>query len=432
MKLFKVDENRFTHDYNQMLRIIILNSLGFFFLGFWLPIIARSNMGATAFQISLVVVTNVIGRMTSGFIIGFIVDRIKSRTSLVLIGSFGRAIAYFIIYAAFISNQILLLGIGHGTLGFMAGVFWIPFNILVAEKSNKDNRSQAYGKRDSINAIGQMIGAVFGFTLIMIASAYTNNPVIIYSAIPIYGISNLFAGILFYRKVDETVQFSSSPSDTSKNHQTDTKFFTSKSMIIGAFFLVSILFMGSINGSIARPFLNIYIIENIESNINLVLWAYLPAGLLATLLAPKLGAIVDKLPPLLGITITSSLGALMTFFLINSANIWLFSTFLLFDLAIGMSAGLIFANLMSRISTEHRGKIFGVGDFFAFLGSVIGPILGGIVWDLISPKFPFIISIFVELSLIPLYLAAVYLLLPHMAESYDIKKKNKILSEFEV
>jgi len=422
MKFFKVNENRFTYDYNQMLRIIILNSLGFFFLGFWLPIIARSNMNATALQISLVVVTNVIGRMISGFIIGFIVDRIKSRTSLVLIGSIGRAIAYFIIYAAFISNQIVILGIGHATLGFMAGVFWIPFNIMVAEKSNKDHRSQAYGKRDSINAVGQIIGSLFGFSIIMIASYYTDNPVILFAAIPIYGVSNLIAGILFYRKVDEKVHFRSSPSDSSENHQTNAKFFTSKSMIIGAFFLISILFMGSINGSIARPFLNIYIIENIESNVNLVVWAYLPAGLLATLIAPKLGAFVDKLPPLVGISITSSLGALMTWFLINSANIWLFSIFLLFDLAIGMSAGLIFANLMSRISTEHRGKIFGVGDLFAFLGSVIGPILGGIVWDLISPKFPFIISIFVELSLIPLYLAAVYLLLPHMAESYESKK----------
>jgi MFS family permease len=92
-------------------------------------------------------------------------------------------------------------------------------------------------------------------------------------------------------------------------------------------------------------------------------------------------------------------------------------------MAIGMSGGLIFQNLYSRISAEHRGKIFGVGDFFSFLGAVIGPLLGGLVMDLISPQFPFIISIFVELSLIPLYLAAVYLLLPHMEESYEIIKK---------
>ena len=424
-RIFKIDESRFTSDYNQMLTIIILNSLGFFFLGFWISIVARVDMGASNFQIGLVVVSNVIGRMISGFYIGFIADRIKSRTSLVLIGSFGRAISYFIIYASFIANHILLLGIGYFILGHMAGIFWVPFNMFVAEKSSKDHRSQAYGKRDSINAIGQIIGGTFGFTLLMVTSAYTDNPIIIYSAIPIYGIANFIAGIIFYRKVDESIKFSNLIIDSSDNTSNDTfsknKIFNSTSMIIGAIFLISLLFLGSINGNIARPYLNIYVIENIESNINLVVWAYLPTGLLATLLAPKLGVLVDKLHPLVGITVTSSLGALMTWFLINAANIWTFSFLLLFDMAIGMSAGLIFQNLYSRISTEHRGKIFGVGDFFAFLGAVIGPLLGGIVMDLISPQFPFIISIFVELSLVPLYLAAVYLLLPHMEESYESK-----------
>ncbi|MBA7621784.1 hypothetical protein ES703_29150 [subsurface metagenome] len=424
-RLFKIDENRFTSDYNQMLTIIILNSLGFFFLDFWISIVARLDMGASNFQIGLVIVANVIGRMISGIYIGFIADRIKSRTSLVLIGSFGRGFAYFIIYASFISNHILLLGIGYFILGHMAGIFWVPFNMFVAEKSSKDHRSQAYGKRDSINAVGQIIGGVFGFTLLMFTSAYTDNPIVIYSAIPIYGIANFIAGIIFYRKVDESIKFSNLNNDSINDIPNDlsqkNKFFNSTSMIIGAIFLVSLLFFGSINGSIARPYLNIYVIENIESNINLVVWAYLPTGLLATLLAPKLGVLVDKLHPLVGITVTSSLGALMTWFLINAANIWAFSFLLLFDMAIGMSAGLIFQNLYSRISTEHRGKIFGVGDFFAFFGAVIGPLLGGIVMDRISPQFPFIISIFVELSLIPLYLAAVYLLLPHIAESYERK-----------
>ena len=92
-RIFKIDENRFTSDYNQMLTIIILNSLGFFFLGFWISIIAKESMGASFFQIGMVFVANVIGRMLSGLYIGFIADRIKSRTSLVLIGSFGRAIS---------------------------------------------------------------------------------------------------------------------------------------------------------------------------------------------------------------------------------------------------------------------------------------------------------------------------------------------------
>lgn len=426
-RLFKVDESRFTSDYHQMLTIIILNSLGFFFLGFWISIVAKENMGASFFQIGMVFVANVIGRMLSGFYIGFIADRIESRTSLVLIGSFGRAFSYFIIYASFITNDILLLGIGYFILGHMAGIFWVPFNMFVAEKSNKDNRSQAYGMRDSINAVGQIIGGLFGFPLLMVLSAFTKNPFLIYSAIPIYGIANFIAGLLFYYKVDESVKFYNPDEEINENisieKSQNNKVFTSPSMIIGAIFIILLLFLGSINGNIARPYLNLYIIENIESNINLVVWAYLPTGLLATLLAPKLGILVDKLHPLVGITLTSSLGALTTWFLINAANIWMFSFLLLFDLAIGMSAGLIFQNLYSRISSEHRGKIFGIGDFFAFLGAVIGPLLGGMVMDLISLQFPFIISIFVELSLIPLYLAAVYLLLPHMEESYDINSQ---------
>jgi MFS family permease len=428
LSLLKIDESRFTHDYNQMLMIVVLNSLGFFFIGFWIPLVAIANMTSSLIAISLVVTSNVFGRMISGFIVGFITDRIKSRTKLVLLGSFGRAIAYFIIYASFITSQILVLGIGHFILGFMAGVFWVPFNILVAEKSNKNNRSQAYGKRDSMNAIGQIIGGTFGFTILMISSIFTDNPIIIYSAIPIYGLSNIFAGILFNRKVDETIKFSSIQDIKNEEKKTSSKVLTSPLMIIGALFLLAVLFLGSINATIARPYLNIYLTTEImglpasvaDKNL-LAVWAYLPAGLLATILAPKLGTLVDKLRPFVGITITGTLGALMTWFVINSPNIWIFSILLLFDLAIGMAAGLIFQNLMSRISTEHRGKIFGVGDFFTFLGNTIGPIIGGIVYQLISPQFPFIISIFIELSLIPLYLMAVRLLLPHIAESYESK-----------
>jgi len=427
MKLFKTDEDRFTRDFNDILKIVLLNSLGFFFISFWIPVIASINMGATGIQLGLIISVQVLGRMLSGFIIGFLTDHIKSRTKLILIGSYGRAISYFIIFVAIITNFIVLLEIGTFILGFMAGVFWVPFNTLIAEKSNKDNRSQAFGKRDSTNAIGQIIGSLFGFSLVMIANIFTDNPIITYAAIPLYGIANFIAGIRFYRRVDESIKFAennntiNTPLDNYSNNQ---NFSYSKPIVIGVIFLMSVLFLGSVNGSIARPFLNVYLLENIESNINLVIWAYLPAGILATLLAPKLGIIVDKLPPSVGITVTSFLGAIVTWFLINSQNIWMFAILLLVDLTIIITAGLIFQNFLSRITIEHRGKILGIGESFSSLGSVIGPILGGVAWDYVSPQFPFIISIFVELSLIPLYLVVVYYLIPHLAETYEIKKNR--------
>lgn len=297
MNLFKTDEKRFTKDFNKMLEIVFLNSLGFFFLSFWTPVIARTNMGATGFQVGLVVVFQVLGRMISGFITGFITDRIKKRTILVVIGSFGRAISYFIIYAAIITNLILLLNIGTFTLGFMAGVFWVPFNTFVAEKSSKKHRSQAYGKRDSANALGQIIGSLLGFSLVMVPEDFTTNPFIIYCAIPIYGIGNLIAGIIFYRRVDESIKFleSNNLKNNLKNFSNNTKFLYSRAIIVGIIFLITVLFLGSINSSIARPYLNLYLLEDMGGDIELVIWAYLPAGVLASLLAPKLGILVDKL-----------------------------------------------------------------------------------------------------------------------------------------
>lgn len=424
----ELDSTRFTPDFNDMLKIVILNSLGFFFIGFLIPITARYDMVATAIQISLIVSFQVLGRTVSGTLTGFITDRVKSRKKLVLIGSVGRGISYFIIYIAIILNSLILLGMGTFTLGFMAGVFWVPFNTLIAEKSNKDNRSEAYGKRDSANAIGQMIGGIIGFILLMLLGYFTANRFLLYASIPVFGIANFIAGIKFNLKVDESIKFRESSNylanpllkDSKENHHKLVG-----PILLGSIFLMSVLFLSNINASIAKPFLNIYVIETIESNVQLVTWAYLPAGIVATLLAPKLGILMDKLRPAIGITMTSLLGALVTWLLINSPNIWIFTFLLLIDLTIGISAGLIFQNLLSRISLKNRGKILGSGEFFQFLGSFIGPLLGGIVWDFISKSYPFIISIFVELSLIPLYLIVVYYLIPHLAETYFIESKKK-------
>jgi MFS family permease len=420
MKIFKSDPLKFTEDFPVMLKIIILNTLGFFFIGFLLPIIALVNMMASAIEISLIVSFQVFGRTLSGIITGYLTDKLRSKTSIVLIGSYGRGFSYFVIYVGIVMNSLFLLILGTFILGFMAGIFWVPFNTLVAEKSNKDNRSEAYGKVNSANAIGQIIGALFGFTLFTLASIYLNNSFLIYGAIPLFGIANFYAGLKFHKEVNEHTKFL----EIDKNDDLEnlkSKNIQYKSILIGSIFLMLVLLMSSINSSIARPFLNIYMYKFIESNIYLVYWAYLPAGLVATLLAPKVGILIDKMKPSIAITLTSSIGALVTWLLINSSNLWIFSFFLLFDLTISIAASLLFQNLLSRISIKHRGKSIGFGDFFTFLGNIIGPIIGGIAWDYLNPKAPFIISIFIELSLIPLYLIVIYYLIPFLSERYKAK-----------
>ena len=61
----------------------------------------------------------------------------------------------------------------------------------------------------------------------------------------------------------------------------------------------------------------------------------------------------------------------------------------------------------------------GIQSFFFNIGAVVGPIMGGFFWDYFGNKAPFTISIIVELSLIPFYIIAVYLMKPHLTETYS-------------
>jgi len=338
-----------------------------------------------------------------------------------MIGSFGRAAAYFVIYLAIVVNSLFILGIGTLILGFLAGFFWIPLDTLVAQKSSKDHRSHAYGKRDSANAIGQIIGGLVGFGIFFGLSAINANPFFLYSAFLLYGIMNLIAGVLFYTKVDETIKFYDEKVQNNNNSlesPENTSSVITKIMIIGMIILSCVILLSSVNHTLARPYLNIYILENITDEMGFVILAYFPTALFATFLAPRLGKLADKIPPAIGIPILASSGALMTWLLISTTNIWMFTGLLLVDLTIGMSAGLIFINLMSRINIKHRGKIMSLSSFFTNLGSSIGPILGGLAYDSLGSAAPFIISIFVELLIIPLYLIIIKILIPYAEESY--------------
>lgn len=425
------DIRKYTKDFNTLINIVMLNTLGFFFMDFLIPIIARDPLGATLTQVGLIFSMMLVGFVISSFICGFLTDIVESRIILILIGSFGRGITYFIIYFVILSNSIIGLTISNFILGFFVGFFWIPLNTLLSEKSNKENRAHAFGKRQSRSAMGQIFGTIAGIILLYIG-IYTNNSYIMFAGIPIYGITNITAGILYKLKIDESDKISKKLKKLKnldklpETKNNDIKSIRSRSVFLGIFMLLGVVLLSNINGTLAKPFINIYLMENIINNFLIATLAYLPAGGFATLLAPKMGKIVDKLNPSLGIVILSTTGATVTWFLINTQNIWIFSILLFFDIAIVMTADLLFSSLMSKISIQHRGKILGFSNVFINLGAIIGPVLGGFVGDLLGSKFPFIISIFVELCLIPLYLITIRLLVPNLAEKKEVVKENII------
>jgi DHA1 family multidrug resistance protein-like MFS transporter len=413
------ENSRFTPDLRSMINILIFNSLGFFFLDFLTYYFTSQQLNASGLQVGLIFTLNIFGNILSSTFTGFITDKMKSKSKLILIGSFGRGFAYFIIYLAFFSSSLIAIYIGYFSLGFFVGFFWIPFNTLISQKSRKENRSEAFGKREAAVGRGLVIGSAIGFTIFNFAIIFTDNPLIIYLAIPLSGLANFYAGIKFVRKVDESIIISSLNSNLDKQNTSMKTHY--KYAVIGIFFISLVLLLANINGSLAKPFLNYYLLEYITNDAFLASIVYIPAGAASMFLAPKIGKIVDQIKPELGISVTSIIGAITTWFLINTNNYFIFSILLMIDVTVAQTANLVVQNIISRVSVTHRGKSFGALQIVMGFGNVIGPLIGGLAWDYISHTAPFIISIIVELCLIPFYIISVTLIKSLLKEGYEIK-----------
>ena len=432
----EVDNNiKLTPDFVPMIRIIFWNSIGFFFFSFLIPFVTVQLLGATGIELGMTFAVQTIGGLISAPIVGYLTDRV-SRKLLILIGSFGRAACYILMYLGIIFSSLVVFAIGMFVLGFFAGFFWTPLDTLISEKSNKANRSFAFGKRGGMIGKGNLLGSVISFIVFGLANFFVpENLLLVYSPLLLFAGSNIFGGITFHLKVDEHLTldkhlfnlFPSSvePSLVSKEPVIqDTPIKSRKNLAVGFFIGFSVLtiafMMSSMNQSLAYPFFQVYLIEELKVEDPIIVMAiYFPSQIISLLLAPKLGKIADKINPIIGVVFVSGLGALVTGLIINSTSGFMFGIILLFDSTFAWGGNLILQNILSRISKIHRGKIFGLAQWLSLFGAVLGPVLGGFAWDALGPSAPFVISIFIELSVIPLYAIAIKALKPYMAEKVD-------------
>jgi DHA1 family multidrug resistance protein-like MFS transporter len=331
-----------------------------------------------------------------------------------MIGAVGRGIAYIVIYIAFFVESYPLIVMGTFSIGFLVGFFWVPFDALIAQKTHKDYRATAFGKRSYWLGISIFLGSSVGLTYTGFLTSFTSSALILFLPLIIYAISNVIGAILLYRVIDEKLVIASAVS--SENEKSNR---LPPNILFGFAFLFFVLLLSSTNGSISGP----YVIPFLQETFGIVNFqtglAWVPAGILNLILAPYLGKLVDKMKPKIAILLTAFLGSFLTWALIywGSQNIILFAIILIPDMAIATTAGLTVQNYLSRIKKSGRGKIFGLSSFFSNLGAVIGPLLGGLAWD-IGIVFPFIISIAVELCLIPFYWFAVTATQDSLEERY--------------
>ncbi len=436
LKSNKSDETdlKITPDFVPMIRIVFWNSLGFFFFTFLIPYVTAQLLEASGTEMGLTFASQTLGGLISTPIVGYLTDKV-SKKLLVLIGSFGRAACYILMYLGIILSSLIIFAIGLFILGFFVGFFWSPLNTLISEKSHKTFRSSAFGKQFGMLGIGNLVGSIVSFLIFLLANLYIpNNLFIVYSPLVLFTISNIYAGIVFHKNVDENltyeIHFNQTNLSTNKviddiliDSERDNDTFSLKvslGFLIGFIILITVFMTSSANQTIAPPFFQVYLIN--ELNVTdpiMVMIIYFPSQIISLLLAPRMGRIADSIKPQIAITFISGFGALVTWLIVNSVSGIMFGIILTFDVTLAWASSLVLQNVLSRISKGHRGKIFGITQWMSFLGAILGPIIGGLAWDHLGTQAPFIISIFIELSLIPLYITAIKILKPYMAEKIE-------------
>nr|MDO8109509.1 MFS transporter [Candidatus Sigynarchaeota archaeon] len=431
---FRPGQQEFTKDFDSVMSIIKWNCLGFLFLDFFIPFVISQQLHINGLGLGLVFSIQTLGDVCSAPIAGWLTDRI-SKPKLVLFGANGRAFAYVLMYISVIFASYWGLVVAEFSLGFMVTFFWVPISTIIAQKSNKRCRSYAFGKRRFAQGTGILIGTTFSVVIFILANTYAPGNVFLpSSSLIVFGIANTTAGISFYRHVDEHLVLdpklecdeqkgNMEGNVGSKDHK---KTEVSRYLLIGFALLCLAVFLTETNQSCAKPFFRVYLLVNIEPDENLALLALIPGQLISLFLAPRFGKYADRVNPFVGMTIICTCGALVTLITILANNVFVFASLQVFDQSFALTSGLIVENLMSRVSLKHRGKIFGVKSFMGNLGAIFGPTIGGLLWDTVSSTAPFTFSIFVELSLIPIYFLVLRFIKRDLAESFDEGEKKAV------
>ena len=327
-----------TPDFKSMIRITFWNGLGFIFFSFIKSYVVIYFFGGSGVDLGIIMALQPLARLFSMPIIAYLTDH-TSKKRLVLIGSLGRTVAYFLYWLSLVVRNIYMFGTGVFLQGLIVGFFWPPFYSLISEKSYKGSRTEALAKgRGKMIGYGFLLGAIISIPIFTLVSLFLpENIPLLYSPLLLFAMINLIAGFQFYFKIDEDLTFEKYWNSLNKseikqynidNGNTELEsnnkmkngstrmFFISFSIFIFAVLITSVI------GTIFSPFISAYLIENLLSGISVILIpivvmiVYFPAQVISQLIASKIGKIFDRISPTISVIMIGILRALIIFLLI--------------------------------------------------------------------------------------------------------------------
>jgi MFS transporter, DHA1 family, multidrug resistance protein len=386
---------------------VLLASLPFGMLVLGLPLVAR-EMGASALVTGGLLAVSALIIVALQPIVGLGLDRYGRRPFLI-VGLLGYAFSNVIFG---LTSGIPGLFLAQLAQGIGSGLFWLAALAIVSDLAPAESRGREYGGIEEMSIRGILLGTMVGFAMFHLLSrdALGGLPLLTSWRVLFLGFSaaSLLAAAVVWRGIPESLQRSpdrpgkTSAAPTAQPAKPEKKWRLSSQLLV----VLSIVILTASAGEIISPILIKYLTDNTSTKLVVIVLAFLPAALVGATLPSRLGGLSDRIgrrPPLIGALL---MGCLATLAIPLVKSLWPLALLWAFEAAAFAAAVPAEEALVVDLSGGVRlGVVLGFYTAAAGLGGVIGPLLGGWLFD----RFP-AMSVFGTAALL-MALGAVLILL---------------------
>lgn len=265
----------------------------------------------------------------------------------------------------------LLQGIGGSLL-------WTSAYAIVGDITDGSNQGKSIGRLQGFDSTGRLYGAILGFIIFSYFPLLTGWFVLfrVYACIPLY------AGYLAYKHVLETMP--KRTGERLRDHGRPPTQFRK---------LLIIVFISSLSASMLSPLLMIFLQDRFTTDVGKLATAFIPAAIVHAYLLPRMGGLSDKYNRANLILIGLLSSGIVSLVFPSSPSIIVLSVLWALESIGAVVAAPAKAALVSDMTgTNMRGTAYGQYLSAVSMTTVIGPLLGGWMYDRFNHSFPFYLN----------------------------------------
>jgi len=368
---------------------IFFVSLPFGILMFALPLVGR-EMGASALEIGGLFSIFALMLVVIRPLVGHGLDRFGRRPFLIA-GLLGYALAN-LGYA--LTADLRGLYVARLAQGLGSGLMWLAAYAIVADLAPAEHRGSRYGQIEEMASRGGIAGAFVGFTVLgflglgNIEAGIRGGWQILFA---IYTVAALIGFIIAWRGVPETLQRSRAVLESTAANVTEYAGPDRRWQLPGQLrILMGIVLLTSSASALLAPILMIYLRDHVTGDLGQLAWAYLPAAIAGAVLPSRFGRLSDRYgrrPPMAVALLT---GAAISLLIPGLRSLWPLALLWVLEAAAFAAATPAEEALVVEIAgADRRGTAFGYYTAAAGLGAVVGPLLGGWIYDTFTATWAF-------------------------------------------